>query len=146
MINTTGGVGAAYGSLVDHEAYTRDIQTAVELFESGRLEEAALAWRAMASDPTLPLPDRAVQLKNLALTCTKLERIDDAEAAFDEAIGIEERLPRGYLREEKAAWLVERGRLGEAVAIYEWLLEQYWLDSSQIRRCQHNLASLSGPR
>lgn len=129
---------------MDHARYTRDIHAAVELFESGRLEEAAVAWRVLASDSELALPDRALQLQNLALTLTKLGRVDEAEAAYDEGIAIEQRLLRGYLLEAKAAWLVERGRSGDAVAIYEWLLRQFWLDSGQIQRYRQNLASLSG--
>jgi len=129
---------------VDHERYTRDIHAAVQLFESGRLEEAALAWRGLASDPELPFPDRVVQLQNLALTFTRLGRMVEAEAAYDEGIAIEQRLLRGYLLEAKAAWLVERGRSGDAVAIYEWLLGQFWLDSGQIQRYQQNLAALRG--
>lgn len=116
----------------------------MQLFEAGRLEEAALAWRALASNPDLPFPDRVVQLQNLALTFTRLGRIVEAEAAYDEGIAIEQRLLRGYLLEAKAAWLVERGRSGDAVTIYEWLLGQFWLDSAQIQCYQQNLAALRG--
>lgn len=129
---------------MDHEHYTRDLQAAVELFEAGHLEEAAIAWRRLASDPELPLPDRVMHLQNLALTFTRLGRIEQAEAAYDEGISIEARLLRGYLLEAKAAWLVEQGRSGDAVASYEWLLGQFWVDSAQIQRCEHNLASLRG--
>lgn len=135
-----------YCFLVDHEGYARDVSRAVELSESGRLEEAALALRALASDPDVPFPDRAIQLMNLALTFTKLNRLDEAEAAYDEGIAIEDRLLRGFMREHKAAWLIDRGRLDEAAAQYEWLLGQYWLDSPGIRRCEQNLAAIRGPR
>jgi len=95
---------------VDHASYTRDIHAAVQLFESGRLEQAALAWRALASDPDLPFPDRVVQLLNLALTFTRLGRMVEAEAAYDEGIAIEQRLLRGYLLESKApGWSIVAG-------------------------------------
>lgn len=129
-----------YGVGVDHESYARDIARAVELFESGQFQEAASAWRSMAADPGLPLRDRALQLINLATTYTKLNRPVEAEAAYDEGIAIEDQLLRGRLRESKAVWLAERGRVDEAAALYESLLRQYWLDSSEIRRCEQNLA------
>ncbi len=65
----------------------------------------------MATNLDLPLPDRAISLSNLGRALTKLGRLDEAEAAYNEGIAVEDRLLRGVAREEKAAWLVEQGSL-----------------------------------
>ncbi len=49
-------------------------------------------------------------MQNLALTFTRLGRIYEAEAAYDEGIDIEQRLLRGYLLESKApGWSIVAG-------------------------------------
>ncbi len=127
---------------MDYEAYRRDLLEAAEMFEAGQVKEAAQVFRAMATNLDLPLPDRAISLSNLGRALTKLGRLDEAEAAYNEGIAVEDRLLRGIAREEKAAWLVERGRSEEAVTIYEWLSGQYWIDAGQRERCRRNLATL----
>ncbi len=129
---------------MNHASYTRDIHAAVQLFEAGHLEEAARAWRALASDPELPLPDQVVQLQNLALAFTRLGRIVEAEAAYDEGIAIEQRLSAGIPARSEGGLAGRGGRSGDAVTIYEWLLGQFWVDSGQIQRYQQNLAALQG--
>ena len=127
---------------MDHGALIRDEYAAAGLFESGQVQEATAVWPTMASDPELPFPDRVRNLKNLAHGFTRMGHLAHAEAALDEGIAIEDRLVRGFMRESKAVWLVEQGRVPEAIAIYEGLLRQFWMDSASIKRCQDNIARL----
>jgi len=127
---------------MDHGAYIREEYAVVGLFESGQTAEAAAAWRRMASNPEVPIPDRVRHLKNLSHALTRMGLLAQAEAAFDEGIAIEDRLLRGWMRESKAVWLAEQGRRAEAVAIYEGLLRQFWVDSASIQRYEKNLATL----
>lgn len=89
----------------------------IELAELGETELAILALeRLCALDPSSHVPRY-----NLGVVLEEEERVADALARYEEALGIDPRFAPGWQR--KAACLVQEGRRGEAVDAYRKYLE-----------------------
>ena len=79
--------------------------------------------RRLVDDPACPPDDRDWMLRNIAVCLTRMERIDEAAAFYDEQImAATDRITRRYFQRSKAELMMGTGRHKPATALCRELL------------------------
>lgn len=130
---------------MDYHVYYEKAHKANDLLEAGdHMGAIAIFEELIASD--ISNLDKANMCQNIAVCCNKLGFTDQALAWYDEGIRYEAPLLRGLILEYKAAFLAEKRRDAEAIAIYEQLYSAPYVMEVDKERIWKNLTILRNPR
>lgn len=121
--------------------YDAAVKAAAARFEQGDHTGAAEAFIAIVESGVSDL-DKAMMSLNVAVALDKAGRADEALSWFDMAINYEQPYCRVNAVERKAAYLHTSGNNADALALYEWLLEQPFALEHEKERFRHNAAAL----
>jgi tetratricopeptide (TPR) repeat protein len=115
-----------------------EITRGAQLFESGQLAEAAAVFRQLCEDPSVPTKGRAIAAFNLATTYDKMGHTDHAVATHEYAVGI---VTDDYLfaQEGRAAYLHKIGRLDDAIALWDRLLDLEFVEARRADAYRNNV-------
>ncbi|HVU89889.1 MAG TPA: hypothetical protein VHD36_21340 [Pirellulales bacterium] len=96
----------------------------------------------LVDDPHCPADDRDWMLRNIAVCLTRMERIDEAAAFYDQQIAAaSDRVTRRYFQRSKAELLQGSDRHQEAVALSRLVLSTAKPDSEEWATDQGRLAA-----
>lgn len=128
-----------------YSEYTRISQEGSKHHDEGRLAEAAKCFASLVESDISDI-DRSLMACNVALIHDKMGDTDGALAWYDQAIYFEQPYCRGYAAERKAAYLAEKGRTADSLALYEWLMDQPFSTEAEKERFWANINMLKNPR
>jgi tetratricopeptide (TPR) repeat protein len=99
-----------------------EITRGAQLFESGKLAEAAELFKRLAEKEDLGRAGRAIASVNLAVTYDRMGHPDHAVAAYEYGVGV---VVTDYVfaQEHRAAYLFNIGRIDDAIGVWEHLLD-----------------------
>jgi tetratricopeptide (TPR) repeat protein len=119
--------------------FASEISRGAALFESGRLAEAAEVFKRLCEQEDLPRMSRSIAAVNLAVTYDKMGHPDHAVATYAYGVGV---VTADYVfaQAERAAYLHRIGRVEEAVALWEHLLDLEFLDAERAAAFRQNVA------
>lgn len=128
---------------MENAAFIAGVNEVAHRQEAGDLAGAIAGCEDLLADASLPDLDRSIVAINLA-TVLQISGGSPAqiEAAYDQAVRLEQRWLRCFAREHKVAWLVQVGRSAEATSILEDLRAEPWLQLADREWIGQNLAAL----
>ena len=130
---------------MDYHVYYEKAHKANDLLEADdHLGAIAIFEELVASD--ISDLDKANMCQNIAVCCNKMGYTDQAIAWYDEGIRYEAPFMRGLILEYKAAFLAEKRRDAEAIAIYEQIYKAPYALEIDKERIWKNLTILRNPR
>lgn len=98
------------------ELYT-PLELALRDLAQGRYEEAISRFDVLLADPALDTPERALAANKRGVAFVRIERIDDARAAFEQALSIVPRYAPAIVNLGNLH--LEAGQVQDAIECYE---------------------------
>ena len=123
------------------EQYQESVERVAMLVEQEHYQPALEILRNLLASEISDL-DKALMCVNMATIYERMERIDEALTWYDRGIDYEQPHFRFVVAEHKAAYLAEKSRVSESMAIYEALLRQPYVTEAEKQRFRHNLNAL----
>ena len=115
-----------------------EITRGAQLFEAGKLSEAAEVFKRLAEMEELGRTGRAIAAVNLAVTYDKMGHTDHAVATYEYGVGV---VVSDYLfaQENRAAYLLKIGRVDDAIGVWEHLLDLDFVPQERADAYRKNL-------
>lgn len=130
---------------MEYSVYVDKANAGNALFEAGDIDGAIAAFEELVKSDISDI-DKSIMSYNIAKVCEKGGYIDLALEWLDYGIALEAPHLRCLVREHKAAFLAERHRDAEAIAIYEALYTLPYITEADKQRIWGNLSILRNPR
>jgi tetratricopeptide (TPR) repeat protein len=127
---------------MDYDEYVGLTNEAARLDEAGDTAGALAVFQRLA-EADLAEHDRSLMYHNVGVLLEKLDRPEEALAAYDRGIALETSLCRSLVAEQKAALLHQLGRNAESLSLYRWLESRRWASETEKHRFRHNISALS---
>ena len=125
--------------------FSNEISRGAALFEAGRFEEAADLFRGLSANEMLSRTERIIAAMNLAVTYDKMGHPDTAASTYEFAVGLS---LEDYIlvQDNRAGFLHRIGRVDEAIAVWEQLLQLEFLAADRADAYRHNISVAKGQR
>lgn len=130
---------------MDYQVYVDKANAASKKFDEKDFEGAMAGFEELVKSDISDI-DKSLMCYNITRACEQLGDIDLALEWFDYGISLEEPLCRAFVREHKAAFLANRHRDAEALAIYDALYTSPFVTESDKERIWRNILVLRNPR
>lgn len=128
---------------MEYDHYVARAAEAGAKFDRGEHEQAMAGFIELVESDISDL-DKAMMCLNLGTIAEKLGQFDETLAWYDLGMRYEEPHCRLDAAERKASFLYERGRITDALALYDWMLGQAFLTEQQRHRFNYNVGVLRG--
>jgi tetratricopeptide (TPR) repeat protein len=126
---------------MDFKEYHEKATEAARLVEAGQHEEGTKALESLiASD--ISEVDKAIMCMNIAIAKERLGNMEDALFWYDKGIAYESKHLRIFVTMQKAAYLAQKGRTKESLAIYKELLTKPFLHEGEKEGIRKNIETL----
>lgn len=125
--------------------FANEITRGAALFEAGNLAEAADVFKGLCELQELGNKGRAIAAVNLAVTYDKMGHADHAVAAYEYGVGV---MTEDYVfaQEHRASYLFKLGRVDDAVAVWEHLLDLEFLAPDRAEGFRQSLDAAANQR
>lgn len=126
---------------MNYQDYWAKAKAASDLNDQGQ-REAAIAGFLELVDSDISDLDKALMCGNIAKIYEAMDRPEEVLTWYDRAIAYEQPYFRVFHLETKAAFLANRNFNAEALAIYQFLLEQPYTYENEKERFWNNIGVL----
>jgi tetratricopeptide (TPR) repeat protein len=124
-----------------YREYVEAVQHAAKLVEGGDHETAISLFRGLLARDISDV-DKAMICLNIAIVLDKLGRPEEALSWYGTGADYEHRHARHFVAERRAAYLAEKGRHHESLALYRELLGRPALTEEDKERIRQNIELL----
>jgi len=130
---------------MQYSEYDRMAREGAKSLEEGKHLEAIAKFQSLL-DSDISDIDKSFMAYNIAVVCEKLGHQEETLAWYDHAIAYEQPYFRSQITEHKAAYLANNGHPADALALYEWLYRQNYVQETDKERIWNNICVLKNPR
>jgi tetratricopeptide (TPR) repeat protein len=128
---------------MEYQTYLDRSQQAVNLRQSGRLQEAVDCLYSLFLSDISDI-DKVAICTDLATVYDRMGKTEDALSWLEKGIDIEQNYSRFEGSEKKAQYLSSLGRSKDAIPIYESLIKQPFVSEADKERMRKIIQSLLG--
>ncbi len=126
---------------MDFKEYHEKATEAAELVKLGQHTEGMQILEGLIASDISDV-DKAIMCMNVAIAKEMLGNIEEAILWYDKGIAYESTHLRVFVATQKAAYLAQKGRARESLAIYEELLNKPFLNEGEKERLRNNSATV----
>jgi Tfp pilus assembly protein PilF len=126
---------------MDYQTYLAQTQLGSQQLEAGQHQEAIATFRRLVESDLADL-DKVMMCYNVSVLYQKLQDDERAREWLNRGVDLERRYCRFWVTEQLGAFLADRGKWAESLALYEDLFRQPYLSEQDRERIRQNIQTI----